>query len=1204
MLPIRQELREEASSASEKGHDQNRRTEKKRKGKKRRGEKGEYSSSPFERHIGTSFHRCSMEAVEPEEQNEVKVGPSSSDALGVKENVQGNGEEDLEAGGPSSLHDGISLEEEETKGQNQRHPSLRKLGPRVRSSSSPSVGKPPLSPVPHTVSASSRNVRFASPRAADLDQNAEGAQFTAPRATASALHMSMQSNSSFDSKGSTMLRRATTGGALRHITYVAMQEEKRNGEAESQTIEPEVSGIPLFEVFKATRRLKAQSKCVEGVVFFIFMLCFALVVIELRKTSLAGETTEALLDFFLQEEFVAVDVEGLENQVPFFQKTYKEIKTAEEWWLWTFGPLMEGLYFGFANGSVPFGLPMGTGQNYVMGGSDGGILVRSFRVTELSCEDKVYGTLQLQELDNACFGPWPKESDRRRVQKDAFGPAVDSDDLDCPDLTWEEEPGLCAFTYTNDTGSVLEGTLLGGVYFDRSHYGKGGYAIDLPVNNPNNISVQALEYMFENNWIDVATRVVSVEFNVFNPSTHIVTTVRFFTEFSQTGMVRPSHRFYFVNGLMWENLNPPFYIAVVIFLILLMAFTRRWFVRVFSCTRWNHMFRWKVIFDGFLLLLFWISIVTVAILTANSEVIRQSRFRETMRSTFFTGGIFETGELMHNVDALYSINLMLATVKLISYLPFKTTRTIWATLGGAIKDILVLGAVVLLFWAGFSLGSHITFGSLGLYEFDRIDRTFGTLMVLMFSGNVDFNSMREVSFTAAPLFYAVYMIFMWGVMLNLFVAIIVLTYERYTQWQANFDTWTEQHHGTNSGCIIMTYPEYWVFWIRRGWYTFKMCRLQRKKSTVENSTGDILRTQSQESDDPARMQSSRFLSGRQRNRASSLDRAFRINTVVVDVGKLRAQLDAIRKLKLSPEEWKDAVQRQGNPHKRLFREVWRRHLWKLAVQKTERHLNTYSEGFGQESTFMKKWRNEFDEQKGSVDTNAKSFWDYMGEGCCCCRFHRVEEDLSVEAKRRSFGRKTIFDFNPSLRALPATQRKRNAAREYHEYEAVRSQEKELVDAKRDIEKILCDTQILFKKHRMSFNRLLRLTWAKSGDDERLQALTIAELQEMLSPGCIASDKTHLRCTLCSKTKITERAERLLAHYALLQSRRSVFKGNRRRVMRVKRLNQLSIYHDPSISSQNPLRLSTFSRSSSVLDTNQTPRSSLNSPPPSNHNPYV
>ena len=136
-------------------------------------------------------------------------------------------------------------------------------------------------------------------------------------------------------------------------------------------------------------------------------------------------------------------------------------------------------------------------------------------------------------------------------------------------------------------------------------------------------------------------------------------------------------------------------------------------------------------------------------------------------------------------DALCSINLVLATVKLVGFMPFKTTRTIYSTMSGVFQDILVLSAVICIFWAGFSIGGHLTFGSLGFFNFDRIDRTFGTLMVLMFSGEFNdpsFNEMREVSFFSSPIFYGMYMIFMWGVMLNLFVAIILIAYERYARF--------------------------------------------------------------------------------------------------------------------------------------------------------------------------------------------------------------------------------------------------------------------------------------------------------------------------------------------------------------------------------------------------------------------------------------
>ncbi|GBG31618.1 Polycystic kidney disease 2-like 1 protein [Hondaea fermentalgiana] len=835
--------------------------------------------------------------------------------------------------------------------------------------------------------------------------------------------------------------------------------------------EPLASGIPLFEIYKATRLFKVQSRALEGIFFLVFMLAFCFVFIDLRVTVLAGETTETLLDFFIEEEFVELDVPGLEG-APFFQKTYRDVKTTEEWWRWALGPLSNGLWADFSdNGTYPRGLPQQDSQNYILGGANGGILFRTARVTSDSCTRASFATEQMRELasnDNAveCFGRWPDidindPGANQNVDTTTFGPLSDGN---------ISAKAQSAFTFTKDIETSLEGTLLGQMYFQRNNYGIGAFMVDLPVNNFGSASTNVLKELFSNNWIDLATRVVSVEFNVYNPSTNVVTAVRFFTEIAHTGMIRPSFRFYHINALLWENMRGGQIAATAIFLVLLLRLSARWFNRIFTCSRWETLLRWEVVFDTILVFLFWSSIIMISMVTQHSRVVRSSRFSETVSSDTFTPGIFENAELMHSVDALCSINLMLATVKLISYLPFKTTRTIWSTLGGAVKDVVVLGIVVLVFWAGFSVGSHLTFGSLGFFDFNRIDRTFGTLMVLMFSGSIEFNAMREVSFTAAPLFYSIYMIFMWGVMLNLFVAIIVLTYERHTQWQANFETWSDLHQGTNSGCIIMSFLDRQIHRCRQYWYMLRCIILKQfspKASTLRGAT---------------------------------------VRDSDIENGTAAASVDT-EEVRADEHEVTDDINQNGD--------------------------------IG-----------------ATGATGARSQMIELTESAERGGALNVAISVAIQTSFRGTPVGTV-----AMKRRPECELPKSGLAKYERFSTLLKQEKELAMHKLIIEKALRETQHLFQKHRLSFNRLMRSTWDHAADNERLMEVNFAELKEMFTPGCSPG-----KCSFCAEeTKaIEERTKALLRSYHYLQRHKAVFDGNRRRVIRVRRVVDLSMRMPPPV----------------------------------------
>lgn len=1033
-----------------------------------------------------------------------------------------------------------------------------------------------------------------------------------------------RSTISAQSSPSRFLRHAT-GGTIESVARLAIaqneelkqqQEQGQQGEGGSTQIQLE-HGIPLFELYKATRQLKVQMKCVEGIIFFIFMVTFAFVFVEMRMTSLAGETTEALIDFFVEEEFVEIDLEGLDG-APFFRKTYRDLKTSAEWWQWALGPLSEGLWFNYENASLPpRGMPMEDAQNYILGGSQGGILFRTSRVSQFSCHRGFFQTHQMGSVGlDECYGPWPMIDaedpnsvfEQPVISTEAYGLAnVEIDPSNAPEALAQG-----AFEYTVDSGSTLEGTLLGQMYLDRNKYGRGGFMADFPIDNDNNRSTDALAIMYLNHWIDISTRIVSVEFNVYNPSTNVITGIRLFTEYSQTGNIRPSYRFYHINALMWHNLPPGYYVLIAVFLALLIAFTYKWLRRLITCRQWRSLIKWKIVFDTILLTLFWCSIITIIIITQTSKVIRESQFEETIASESFTPGIFESAERMHSVDALCSINLMLATVRLLSYLPFKTTRTIWATLGGAVKDVVVLGIVVLVFWAGFSLGSHLTFGSLGFFDFDRIDRTFGTLMVLMFSGDIDFNAMREVSFTAAPLFYSIYMIFMWGVMLNLFVAIIVLTYERYTQWQSNFETWSNLHHGTNTRSIIISWPEYvqhalWHMSLHmRIWIAKQQLFLESSKGKGTDSNSE--EGASHPSNESARMATKRGTSGSNESETTKslqdqsaqgagssgvgtpkLSRKTSVNKSWKSSRKLSS---TARRNLLTISQTMFGRSRRHNrfeddPH--YFRNLFRTRATIVDLDKVHQDLAIVIAmpeearlaelrrlGNPHKVLFQEIWRRFF--WRVSVIQTTKRLEKIIqiaeNESVVIRRWRREfdvikgDKDSQItysiwdrimacfnhgcsQQKPAGDAAKDKNDAENTLTKLFFEDRKKASAR-YEQYRAVLSRERELSNARKRIEQLLIDTQNLFKYHSMSFNRVMRSTWLNTADDERLMSLRLSELTEMLSPGC----KPHERCPLCERIDFKERAQDLLDHYTIFKKREKLVTDNRHRKIRVRRVGEL------------------------------------------------
>ena len=86
-------------------------------------------------------------------------------------------------------------------------------------------------------------------------------------------------------------------------------------------------------------------------------------------------------------------------------------------------------------------------------------------------------------------------------------------------------------------------------------------------------------------------------------------------------------------------------------------------------------------------------------------------------------------------------------------------------------------------------------------------------MVLVFSGEIDYAGMVEQSSYVAPLFYALYLLVMWCIMLNLFVAIIVTTFDEYRDVR---EREREQNNTANERHIVFLTHEYLMDKVGKG----------------------------------------------------------------------------------------------------------------------------------------------------------------------------------------------------------------------------------------------------------------------------------------------------------------------------------------------------------------------------------------------------
>jgi len=181
----------------------------------------------------------------------------------------------------------------------------------------------------------------------------------------------------------------------------------------------------------------------------------------------------------------------------------------------------------------------------------------------------------------------------------------------------------------------------------------------------------------------------------------------------------------------------------------------------------------------------WFGIMLTAV------TMRMLYFTEPLRIEFtiFNLDYQELGTLAESYKNSYlvdAVTILVIAIKAIKYFALQHDLALLkGTLAQAISDLSVFVVLLLVILLGFVMMATNIFGS-QVSSYRNIFTSFGTLFLILL-GEFDFDEMAEVSWLWATLFFILYVIFMFFVVLNIFLAILN---DAYTVVHQN-DMWEE-----------------------------------------------------------------------------------------------------------------------------------------------------------------------------------------------------------------------------------------------------------------------------------------------------------------------------------------------------------------------------------------------------------------------------
>lgn len=467
------------------------------------------------------------------------------------------------------------------------------------------------------------------------------------------------------------------------------------------------------------------------------------VVFYSRDGQTAFYFTDMLRETFVLEEFPP--------EFSHVSKNFYDVNKPEEVFQWLQGPFFEGMYreTEYNNVSIPADrLRMIIGVNKIIGL----VRLRQLRVRPNTCRIPQ----QFDDYISDCFASYSS----RAAERAPFG----------PNNIW---------SYNSDSQAFF-----GGYNGLLMLYPDHGYFVDLPKDRAS--AATTLEYLKNNAWIDLQTRLVAVEFTVFNSNLNLFCVMRLAFELPSGGGVLPNASFRTVNLLRFSPgsinvfsvvMESVLGVLVVVYIIeelieLVQACRgkgpngHRGWRRYFVDDPWNYL---DVLNYALFIVVFMFRLMTVFKL---NDIFRSEAFRRDSSYVNFQGiALMQTQEL--NVNAF---NMLLCWIKTLKYFSrIERVNHLSKTLSRAATDAALFIIIFFIFFFAYAQAGWMMF-SVDVKGFRTIMRSCESLMLSVF-GAFDYDQLVVSNRYLAPLFFFSYMLMTSFILLNMFIAIIDNAYD-------------------------------------------------------------------------------------------------------------------------------------------------------------------------------------------------------------------------------------------------------------------------------------------------------------------------------------------------------------------------------------------------------------------------------------------